>query len=71
MKVRSVVLEMAVHAIPALRILHLQSGVITMFFGKGFGDFFMAVEALEGGRFGSKFVTTCALRRTREALVGV
>ena len=64
-------LEVAVHAILALRILHLQSGVITMFFGKGFGDFFMAVEALEGGRFGSKFVTTCTLRCTREALVGV
>ena len=32
MKVSSVVLEMAVHAIFALRILHLQSGVITMFF---------------------------------------
>ena len=29
-----------------------------VFFGKGFGDFFMAVEALEGGSFGSKFVTT-------------
>ncbi len=71
MKIGSVVLEMTVHAVLALRILHLQSEVVAMFFRERFGDFFMAFEALEGGRFGSKFVTTRALRCTRKTLVGI
>ena len=69
-EIHSVVLEMAVHTILTLWILHLQSGVITMFFRKGLGDFFMALQALEGGRFCPKFVTTRALRCTRKALMG-
>jgi hypothetical protein len=71
MKVNSVVLQMAVHAILALRILHLEAGVITMFFRKRPGDFLMAIEALESRGFASELVTGCALRGTRKALVGI
>jgi hypothetical protein len=56
MKISSVVLEMAVHAVFALRILHLQSGMITMFFRKCPGDFLMAIQAFENRGFGSELV---------------
>jgi hypothetical protein len=71
MKVNSVVLKVAVHTIFALRILHLQSGMKTMFFRKRLGNFLMAIQALESRGFGSKLMAGSALRCTRKALVGV
>ena len=68
-KINSIVFEMAVHAIFALRILHLQSGVITVFFRKGLGDFFMAVEAFEDRGFRAEHVTAVALTCATKAFM--
>lgn len=56
-----VVLQVAAHAIFALRILHLETCVVAVFFGEGFSDFLMAIETLKRGSFRAKLMAGRAL----------
>lgn len=69
MEIDTVMFEVATNAILALRILHLEPGVIAVLFGKCFGDLFMAIETFEGGSFRTELMTTCALSGPGEGLM--
>ena len=58
----TIVLEMAVDAVFAIGIGHLNLKVIAVPGGKILRDFFVAIDALEGGSAGAEGVTRSALR---------
>lgn len=60
-EVFSVVLQMAADAIPAVRILHSQSGVVAVIRRKTVRDLFVAIEAFESRDACAKLVTRRAL----------
>jgi len=60
-EVFSVVLQMAADAIPAVRILHSQAGVVAVIRSKTLGNLFVAIKALEGWRAGPELMATRAL----------
>jgi hypothetical protein len=62
MEVLAIVLQVAAHAIPAIRIGYLQPAVVTVVIGEIFGDFLVTVGALKRGSAGAKLMTTRALR---------
>lgn len=63
-EVFSVVLQMAADAIPAVRILYFQPGVVAVIRRKTVRNLFVAIEALEGRRTGPELMATRALRRS-------
>jgi hypothetical protein len=64
-KSKSVVLQVAVHAIFALRILHLKPRVIAVSLRECLGNLFVAIQAFESRSLGSKFMATRALCGSR------
>src|ERR1700694_4600545 len=68
-EVSAVVFEVAAHAVSALGILHLQAGVIAVFFRQRFGYFLVAVQAFKCRGLCTEQVATCALRGPRYTLV--
>jgi len=60
-EVFSVVLQMAADAIPAVRMLHSQPGVVAMIGSKTLPYLFVTIEALEGWRAGPELMATRAL----------
>lgn len=68
-KIHSIVLQMAAHAVLAVRILHLQLRVVALLFGEQLRDLFVAVQTLECGRTGAEFVAARALCCSTELLV--
>jgi hypothetical protein len=65
-----VVLQVAVHAIFSIRILHLHMEVIAVFVGEVFGDFLVAVEAFKCGSAGPENVAGVALSCSGERGMG-
>jgi hypothetical protein len=63
-EVFSVVLQVAADAIPAVRILHSQPGVVTVICSKALRNLFVAIEAFEGWRTGPELMATRALGRS-------
>lgn len=61
-KVFAVVLEMAAHAILAIRILHLNLGVIPVIRRQTLGHFLMTIETLIGRSAGAKLMAAGTLR---------
>jgi len=61
-KILAIVLEVAPHAIPAVRILHPKQSVVALMRGQTVRNFLVAFEALEGWRAGSELVAGVALR---------
>lgn len=57
----TVVFQVAAHAIFSIGIAHLHFKVIAVLGGKILGNFFVAINAFEGRRTGSKGVAGCAL----------
>lgn len=68
-EVHPVMIEVATHAIFAIRIAHLNLEVIAVFRFQPSRNFFVAFQALECGRTGPKLVAARALRRTGQGLV--
>lgn len=68
-KIHPIVLEVAAHAVFAVGILHLQPGVIAPLFGKQPGNLRVALQTLERGSAGAKFVATRTLRSSAKRLV--
>jgi hypothetical protein len=68
-KVHAVVIQMAANAVLAIGVGHLKLIVIAMLGRKPLGDFFVALEALEGGRAGAKLVAGIALRCAAQGLM--
>ena len=66
LKLFTVVLQVAAHAIFAIGILHLHPEVVTVLVGEGFGNFFVAIEAFEGRRTRPKDMAGFALRCAAE-----
>lgn len=69
MEIFAIVFQMAAHAFLAVRISHLNLGVITMLGLKPLGNLFMAIQALEGRRAGAELMATSAFRRAAQRLV--
>jgi len=68
-KLLAVVIEVAADAVLAIRIWHLQAGMITVIGGDALSDFLVAVEALEGRHAGAELMATGALRSTSQRLM--
>jgi hypothetical protein len=68
-EVFSVVLQVAADAIPAVRILHSQPGVVAMIRRKTLRNLFVAIEALEGRRAGPELMATRALGGSAQGLM--
>jgi len=66
----AVVFEVAANTILAVRIFHLNLGMIAVLTGEGLGDFLVAVEAFKCGNASAKDVTGVALRGARKGGVG-
>jgi hypothetical protein len=60
-EVFTVVLQMAVDAIPAVRVLHSQPSVVTVIRSKTLRNLFVAIEAFEGRRADPELMATRAL----------
>jgi len=69
-KVLAVVLEMAADAVFPIGIVHLNLKVVAVLRGQPPGDFLVAIETLESGSAGTKYVAACALRSAAQRLVG-
>ena len=69
-EIESVVLQVAAHAIFALRILHLETRVIAVVPCKRLSDLLVALDAFECWSVRAKLMATRALRRSRQGLVG-
>ena len=61
-EVLTVVIEMAANTLFAVRVPHLDLGVISVLGRQALCDLFVTIEALEGGRAGAELVAACALR---------
>lgn len=61
-KILAIVLQVAPHAISAIRILHPEERVVALMRGQTVRDFLVAFEAFEGRRAGSELVAGVALR---------
>jgi hypothetical protein len=68
-EVFSVVLQVAADAIPAVRILHSQPGVVAMIRRKTLRNLFVAIEALESWRAGPELMATRALGGSAQGLM--
>lgn len=68
-KIHAVVLQMAAHALFAVRILHLQPRMVAPLLGKQLRNFLVATKAFEGGRAGAELVATRAFRCSAERLM--
>ena len=68
-KILAIVFQMAAHAIPAVRIAHLQLRVVSLLRGQAVRDFLMAFQALEGGSARPELMARAALRGTAEGFV--
>jgi hypothetical protein len=71
MKLFSVVLEVAAYAILAIRISHLQPGVISVIRCAPLRHFLVTIEALESRCAGGELMATRALRGPTEGLMGL
>ena len=61
-KILAIVLEVAPHAISAIRILHPEKRVVALMRGQTVRNFLVAFEAFECRRAGSELVAGVALR---------
>jgi hypothetical protein len=68
-KIRAIVLEVAPHAVPAIRILHPEKRVVALMDGQAVRNFLMAFQTLERRCAGSELVAGVALGRAIEGLV--
>ena len=68
-EVLTVVVEMAADTLFAIRVPHLNLGVISVLGGQALRDLFVAIEALEGGRAGAELVAARALCSPRQGLM--
>jgi len=68
-KILAVMIQMAANAILAIGVGHLKLIVIAVLGRKPLSDFFVALQALEGGRTGAKLVATIALRGAAQGLM--
>lgn len=66
----AVVFQVAAHTIFAIGIAHLHFEVVTVLRGKILRDFFVTIDALEGGSAGPERVAGSALRGAAEGRVG-
>jgi hypothetical protein len=64
-EVLTVVFEMAADTLFAVRVPHLDLGVISVLGRQALRDLFVAIEALEGGRAGAELMAARALRSPR------
>jgi len=70
-EVLAVMVQVAANAVFAVGISHLQLKVITVLGGKPPGDFLVAIETLESGSAGAKYVAVRALRGSGKGLVSL
>ena len=70
-EIRSVVLQVAPHAIFSIRILHLEPRVVSPVLREQAGNFLVAVETLEGRRARPEQMATGTLRCSAERLVSL
>ena len=68
-KIRSIVFQVASHAVFAIRIFHLKPRMISAALGEQGGNFLVAVETPKNRRARAELVATRTLRRTAERLV--
>lgn len=68
-EIHAVVIEMASHAVLAVRVTHSEPGVIPMIRSKPLRDLFVAVEALERGCARSELMAACTLSRACQGLM--
>lgn len=68
-EVFSVVVQVAVHAVLAVRAFHLQARMVAVVRSQPSRYLFVAIEALEGRHAGAKLMATRALRGTRQGLM--
>ena len=61
-EILAVVFQVAANAVLAGGIVHLELEVVAVFCGERLGDFFVAIEAFEGGSAGAELVAGIALR---------
>lgn len=64
-EVLTVVLEMAADTLFAIRVPHLDLGVISVLSSQTLRDLFVTIEALEGRRTSAELMATRALRSSR------
>ena len=67
----SVMLQVTTDTIFAIRIGHLEPGMISMPSGDALCHFLVTVNALEGWRAGTELMTACALCGPTEGLMGL
>ena len=68
-EVRSVVIQVALHAVLAVGIAHLEPVVVAVLVRQPFGDLLVAFQAFEGRNASAKEVATVALRRSGKRLM--
>ncbi len=68
-EVFAVMLQMAADTVLAIGVFHMDLVMIAMLGRQPLRDFFVALQALEGGRAGPELVAACALGRSRQRLV--
>jgi hypothetical protein len=68
-KVFPVMFQMAANAILTIGVRHMKLIVIAVLGRKPFGDFFVALQAFEGGRAGAELVAGSALRGAAQGLM--
>lgn len=69
-EIRAIVLQMAANAVLPVWVAHLDLEVISVLAAETSGDFFVAIQALEGRRGGAELVAARTLCGPGEGLVG-
>lgn len=68
-EILAVVVQMAVHAIPPVRVLHLHLRVVAVLVFQRLGDLFVAIQAFKRRRAGAELMAAIALGGAAEGLV--